>query len=297
MKNLKLLRERHKLTQAELAERVGTTQQTVARWESGKAEPSVATLRDLAVCLMTSVDYLLGREPVLDPQSINPFAWTTGDKTGYWGNIGLTLPRHKHSTWYPITTDTMERLFSSFQTVQLGDWISFQTLNNKMVACNPNHIQLFTFLDEAEDEVEGDWEVGPDAIEGWPHEIYECLEHILWSELGAEERSDAFSDALMSRAKELIAENNLDEQQLMEMCVRTRVIHTDGMVRFLEMSPERLVDAIFTIDLGRAGMDCSMLHLDDEFGDHSVFLSFGQIACIEFPLSGLKQGLEDQHET
>jgi DNA-binding XRE family transcriptional regulator len=51
MKNLKVARERWGLTQVELAERLNTTQQTVAHREAGKAEPNLATLRDLAMCL------------------------------------------------------------------------------------------------------------------------------------------------------------------------------------------------------------------------------------------------------
>jgi len=41
-------RTKAKLTQAELAERLGTTQSAVARLEGGKLSPSVATLRRYA---------------------------------------------------------------------------------------------------------------------------------------------------------------------------------------------------------------------------------------------------------
>jgi transcriptional regulator with XRE-family HTH domain len=41
-------RTRANLTQAELAERMGTSQSTIARLESGKAKPSLSTLRRLA---------------------------------------------------------------------------------------------------------------------------------------------------------------------------------------------------------------------------------------------------------
>ena len=42
-------RARAGLTQAELAERMGTSQSAVARLESGKSRPSVATLEKLAL--------------------------------------------------------------------------------------------------------------------------------------------------------------------------------------------------------------------------------------------------------
>ncbi len=41
-------RAKAKLTQAELAERIGTTQSAVARLEGGKVSPSIATLRRYA---------------------------------------------------------------------------------------------------------------------------------------------------------------------------------------------------------------------------------------------------------
>lgn len=41
-------RARSNLTQAELAKKMGTSQSTIARLESGKAKPTLATLRRLA---------------------------------------------------------------------------------------------------------------------------------------------------------------------------------------------------------------------------------------------------------
>ena len=43
-----LARTEAKLTQAEIAERIGTTQSAIARLEGGKISPSVATLRRYA---------------------------------------------------------------------------------------------------------------------------------------------------------------------------------------------------------------------------------------------------------
>jgi DNA-binding XRE family transcriptional regulator len=43
-----LARTKAKLTQAEIAERIGTTQSAIARLEGGKISPSVATLRRYA---------------------------------------------------------------------------------------------------------------------------------------------------------------------------------------------------------------------------------------------------------
>lgn len=50
----------HRLTQAELSERLGVTAQSVSHWERGESLPDAALLPDLAQILETSVDELLG---------------------------------------------------------------------------------------------------------------------------------------------------------------------------------------------------------------------------------------------
>ena len=61
-KNLKILRERKGVTQAELANVLGITQQAVARWEKEKSEPDNNTLKQLAKYFSVSIDYLLDNE-------------------------------------------------------------------------------------------------------------------------------------------------------------------------------------------------------------------------------------------
>lgn len=48
------------LTQAELAERLSVSAQTVSHWERGETAPDISLLPDLACILNTSVDMLLG---------------------------------------------------------------------------------------------------------------------------------------------------------------------------------------------------------------------------------------------
>jgi|HubBroStandDraft_1064217.scaffolds.fasta_scaffold3599121_1 DNA-binding transcriptional regulator YiaG len=42
LKRLAILRDQFNCTQKQVADHLGTTQQTVARWEKGQAEPSLA---------------------------------------------------------------------------------------------------------------------------------------------------------------------------------------------------------------------------------------------------------------
>lgn len=61
-KKLKEARQSKGITQAELADALGITQQGVARWESGKSKPNVETLITLADFFEMSTDSLLGRD-------------------------------------------------------------------------------------------------------------------------------------------------------------------------------------------------------------------------------------------
>jgi transcriptional regulator with XRE-family HTH domain len=60
MENLKLLREEKQISQQKLAEKIGTNQQNIHRYEHGYYEPDISTLKLLANFFNTSVDYLIG---------------------------------------------------------------------------------------------------------------------------------------------------------------------------------------------------------------------------------------------
>lgn len=66
---LKELRQRRKMTQADLANVLGITQQAVARWESNKSAPDIETLKELSKYFNVSTDYLLGQDIKSNPLS------------------------------------------------------------------------------------------------------------------------------------------------------------------------------------------------------------------------------------
>ena len=57
---LKELREKHGLTQEQLAERVMVTRQAVSRWETGETQPNTETLKLLSREYDVSINTLLG---------------------------------------------------------------------------------------------------------------------------------------------------------------------------------------------------------------------------------------------
>lgn len=58
-KTIKELREKRRLTQKELAEKINVSDKTVSKWETGKGLPDVSVLEELAKALGTSITELL----------------------------------------------------------------------------------------------------------------------------------------------------------------------------------------------------------------------------------------------
>ena len=61
---IKLLRESRKLTQAELAEKIGVSSKTVSKWETAKGLPDISLLQPLAGALGISVIELMNGEHI-----------------------------------------------------------------------------------------------------------------------------------------------------------------------------------------------------------------------------------------
>ena len=66
---LRMIRKTHKLTQADVAARVGLPSSTYQSYELGTAEPSLSTMVKLADLYGVSVDYLLGHIAPADRMS------------------------------------------------------------------------------------------------------------------------------------------------------------------------------------------------------------------------------------
>lgn len=61
---VKQLREKRKLTQAELADKIGVSAKTVSKWETGKGLPDISLLEPLAKALNISVIELMNGEQI-----------------------------------------------------------------------------------------------------------------------------------------------------------------------------------------------------------------------------------------
>lgn len=80
MENLKALRAEKGISQQKLAEKIGTTQQNIHRYENGFYEPDIQTLKILADFFETSIDYLVGFTTIRHKiETIHPFDLNTDE--------------------------------------------------------------------------------------------------------------------------------------------------------------------------------------------------------------------------
>ena len=63
VENLRSLRKARGMSQQQLADAIGVTQQAIHQYENNKIEPDIENLKRLADALSTSVDYLINHRP------------------------------------------------------------------------------------------------------------------------------------------------------------------------------------------------------------------------------------------
>ena len=63
--NIKAYRKKRKMTQDELAKRLGVSRSAVGMWESGTREPDYDTLEKIAGVLYVNIESLIGTEEML----------------------------------------------------------------------------------------------------------------------------------------------------------------------------------------------------------------------------------------
>jgi len=61
---LKELRNEKKVSQLKLAKIIGTNQTSIWKWEQGKTEPDITTIRKIAIYFNETTDYILGMEEI-----------------------------------------------------------------------------------------------------------------------------------------------------------------------------------------------------------------------------------------
>ena len=70
MNRIKLLREENNMTQQELADKINGAKSTIAMYEKGDRKPSMEVLISLSEIFNCSIDYLLGKSDIRNPEDM-----------------------------------------------------------------------------------------------------------------------------------------------------------------------------------------------------------------------------------
>jgi transcriptional regulator with XRE-family HTH domain len=286
-KNMKLkaLRVQYGITQHELAKRLETTQQTIARWESGKSSIPAKHLRDIAVLLGCSVESLLNTEG--DHNSINtkhknthkpavenspPYGTVIVD---FGGDVGK--PRE-----WPITCSERIYLLNQMQaregdgmTSSAQGWIYFETLDDRIVFINTSELESLRLIsDDAQEMPE------------YAHlEIYTAIRKFMYETPPNDENMASenypytrpFQDQCMSLIEQW--GGNDDAINHME-CVL--VESTKGVQRYLAMEEEGAQDLLFAMqDYEGRNLTHQFANLESEGYHKASFYRFGALRLIE----------------
>ena len=117
MLRIKEIRKSRGLTSKELASMVGVADSTMSLYENGKREPDFDTLRSIANCLDTDIDYLLGA-------SAHPRA-SNGRRIPIFGSVAAGIP-------IDAITDIEDYEEISGDLADSGDFVALRIKGNSM---------------------------------------------------------------------------------------------------------------------------------------------------------------------
>lgn len=142
-----------RVSQAALAERLGVSQQTIARWETSGQVPA-KYLKDLAVCLGARVeDFLPKVAGAPEAAQIDGKEVENEDHDLPFGDVCIQFTGEESPRYYPVTVGTMSRIQQALGDVGVGffksaPWFRFEALNNKWVAVNTAQVERVSFTND-----------------------------------------------------------------------------------------------------------------------------------------------------
>jgi transcriptional regulator with XRE-family HTH domain len=140
---LKELRQHRQLTQQALAEMLGTTQQTIARWESGKNAIPSTYLQKVASSLGVGVEQLLGANADKDKQETRDESFAVKQYKEPFGTLRVQLRFGVRE--YPISVVQRDKVMKNLHQLD-KDWLAFTALDNRIVLINPVYIRSLDLI-------------------------------------------------------------------------------------------------------------------------------------------------------
>ncbi|MBU9291636.1 helix-turn-helix transcriptional regulator [Burkholderia multivorans] len=299
--DLKKARNELRVTQQVIAERIGVSQQTIARWESGKSEIPAKYLKDLAILFGCSVSDLLdkGRKSLRsESDSDVPFgtlhirfqrsAVQPARQPAASDNEAM-VDESTRDRYFPITDGERDRLVTLLDKGGVSSepmgWISFSSLDNRLVFVNPREIERIAFVS---DDVE--------AMPSYEHvEVYKLAREVAFGNVPSDEElndeSCPYSLSLAQKAKCVVDE--LGEVAALWLDgVAVDSIH--GEREYFYLDDATLAD-LHGLELeGEYASQDTFLNLYAEGYYRSTFFRLGSLRSIEVPLDRYSDWLNEE---
>jgi transcriptional regulator with XRE-family HTH domain len=268
------------MTQSQLARELRTTQQTIARWESGQTDIPLGHLKDIAVFFGRSVDDLLG---VKHPPRQRRAGAAPPTSTLLFGSLKVRFAFAERE--YPIDRGEEERLRRSSQRLDIsaanGPWFEFVAMDNRLVFLNLDGIHTLELIS--------------DDAEGAPffasRETYRSFFGLTPSEeigpLIAEEREELIRRLAPDEPDAAVA-----QQKAHAELESLRIVFLDGKTEVFPMSDAAATSVQVLQNSPEVGRN-ALLAVDEEGNEVLRAVNLSRVAVIEVPLEAYLQTLSD----
>lgn len=284
---IKDIREIFRFHIKDISDMTGITVDKLMRIEAGE-DVSLAELRDLAICLNTSVN-VIKEENYFEPQIASYFLGlnenSDKEKLGsFWGHIGILPLNGKKYKWYPITDTTREMVYESMNNRKLV----IPCMNNIILYMNMENIQKIVLLDDACDgPYDMDWDLNVSEGE-IPLVIYEALEDY---EIKPDE---TMSEKFRKSMKKISQKYHWDEENYIYITKKINIDYKDGrseagLIDFYQ--EENISDEVSIVydGLGDEFSEDIIYYTDDD--GIEIIVNIHNVSMIELPFIELENAI------
>ncbi|WP_460273935.1 helix-turn-helix transcriptional regulator [Celeribacter sp. ULVN23_4] len=259
-----MIRQKLGMTQKDVALKMNTTQQTVARWESGKTPLNVDQVRDLCLALGCSAEELLGFE--VEPEEIRKSPFAIGKQGTPYGTLKIDFL--SGSSLCPIDEDALSSLKNQLGRDRFafdrngGHWMQTWTLDNRTLLINPTKVKHLEWYSDAVEEM-------PDFENP---EVYRALEQM---------ESDPPSGEMLEVCKRIVDERG--QEWVWALTNDVVVVFDDGekLSGFLDAD---IAAELFDLTCEAPKTNVSVfVMLEEEGHDRSQLVNLQNVAMVQFP--------------
>ena len=274
---LKKIRKDLGITQRALAIQLETTQQTVARWESGKTRlnlDQIFRICDVLECSHTDLVDLRGLERT---QTRNRNRLSISD-TELWGVLEFATIRDTHK--FPITATEKKRVSKQlkqrgpgFQGSEMCDsmfWLNLRTLNNKHIFINSRYIRSISLNKKSKQE----------APSYQSPEVYEALFR------QAEISSNKSSGTGVAQIAE-IGEETLHDPDVLKAQNHIRIEHINRKIEWIILTKTKNYSTLMEIQHNPDIAKTTFLSLEENLQEGFYFYNLDYVTHIEAPTQAL----------